>query len=239
MKYKLTSIIVIICYIFSSPAALWAGTLTIRGAGGLLINKPVVSVKEAKYKKIVPQSVDFSCGAASLATILQYYYGEKITEREIVEYLLKNGDVEKIKTAGFSFLDLKRYATYLNYKADGFKLNDYQLLDKLKVPAIVLINYQGYQHFVVIKGVGGGKVFIADPLRGNAALKKQEFYHSWNGIIFVVLKADNAQGDSSAMVLEAAIADAPKPQVVRLVELGINNCNNTGLKNLIVFPGEF
>jgi hypothetical protein len=231
-----TKILITIIILF--PLSAWAGMLTIAGVAGGNIKRRVVSVREAKYKNIVPQSVDFSCGAASLATLLQHYYGEDVTEREIVEYLLKTGELDKIKQAGFSFLDLKRYVTKLNYKAGGYRLTDYKVLDKLKIPVIVLITTHEYQHFVVLKGIARGKAFIADPIRGNISLSKADFYDAWNGIIFIVLRRDKQPG-TSYLALETAVADAPKPQIMKLKELGINNYNNMGLKNLIVFPMEF
>ncbi len=236
MKQHIKILICIITLLF--PLSVSAGMINIQGANGINLRCRVVSLKVAKFKNIVQQSRDFSCGAASLATLLRYYYGEDVNEQKIINYLLKQGDTEKIKKMGFSFLDLKKYALSLNYKANGYKLQDNKVIDKLKVPVIALIHSGGYEHFVVIKGSYGNNIYLADPMRGNIALKKKEFLKGWNGIIFVVLRQDMKKGDSY-LDLHDAIADAPKDEIVRLSELGINSFNHLGMKNMIVFPGEF
>lgn len=154
-----------------------------------IMRKQVRSLKELKFKGIVRQETDFSCGAASLATILRYFYGERIGEGEIVNWLLKNGDLERISQKGFSLLDLKVYVESLGYKADGYKLKAEQL-ERIRIPTIVLLNYRGYRHFVVLKGVKDGYAYIADPALGNRRLSMNRFLNewNWNGIIFVVYK---------------------------------------------------
>jgi predicted double-glycine peptidase len=221
------------------PVSVWAGVINFYGGGGVDIRRRVVSLKVARFKNIVPQSVDFSCGAAALATLLRYYYGEDVNEKEIVRYILEHGDAEQLKQTGFSFLDLKHYASNLDYRAAGYKLVDYKLLDKLKVPVIVLISTEGYQHFVVLKGLANDRVYIADPLRGNIALYRSDFYDVWkNRVLFVVLGDDPKRGNSH-LELEAAVAEAPLADVVRLNELGIANLNNLQTNNLSLFSVEF
>ncbi len=154
-----------------------------------VMRKQVRSLKELKFRGIVRQETDYSCGAASLATILRYFYGEKVSEEEIVRWLLENGDLKKISQRGFSLLDLKIYANNRGYKADGYRLKAEQL-KKVKIPTIVLLNYRGYAHFVVLKGVRNGYAYIADPALGNRRLSMDRFVNewNWNGIIFVVYK---------------------------------------------------
>ncbi|MDP3828210.1 MAG: hypothetical protein Q8Q74_16780, partial [Polaromonas sp.] len=59
----------------------------IPGAGA--IHKNVLSMREMRYVDMVPQKTDFSCGAAALATILNYAYGQKLTEDEVIQGLLQ------------------------------------------------------------------------------------------------------------------------------------------------------
>lgn len=163
-----------------------AAELSVRTPYGAPINKRVMSMKEMKFKNIVRQETDFSCGAASLATIMRYFYDDaNASENEIVEWLLKNGDMEKIQERGFSLLDLKTYAQNMGYKADGYMVKPEQL-PKIKIPSIVLMNTNGYSHFVVLKGVLDGKAYVADPALGNRRIPMDEFLAAWNGIVFVV-----------------------------------------------------
>lgn len=153
-----------------------------------VITKEVKSFKEKKFDHIVRQTKDYSCGPAALATILTYYFGEKISEAEILSSILLNADQEtirRIKTKGISLLDLKKYGETKGLTGKGFlmAIEQMQTLDR---PAIALINLQGYSHFVVVKGVTAeGKVYLADPARGSWILNEDAFEKMWNGVLLV------------------------------------------------------
>jgi predicted double-glycine peptidase len=55
------------------------------------------------------------------------------------------------------------------------------------VPAIVLIDENGYHHFVVIKGLRENEVLVGDPSLGTRFVPRQRFEEMWvNQIVFVV-----------------------------------------------------
>jgi predicted double-glycine peptidase len=183
IKYSL-SIFLVLSGLLCSVVT--AAELSVRTPYGAPINKRVMSMKEMKFKNIIRQETDFSCGAASMATIMRYFYDDaNASENEIVEWLLKNGDAEKIQERGLSLLDLKAYAENTGYKADGYMVKPEQL-PKIKIPTIALMNTSGYSHFVVLKGVLDGNAYIADPAIGNRKIPVDEFLSAWNGIVFVV-----------------------------------------------------
>src|SRR3990172_5397327 len=89
------------------------------------VNKNVQSFKDLRDKNIVKQKLDYSCGAASLATLLAFYFGQQTSEQEIMDTILKDRSEEEktiIRENGFSLLDLKMAAEALGYKAAGFQL---------------------------------------------------------------------------------------------------------------------
>src|SRR5690348_14751790 len=45
------------------------------------------TLKELRDLNVVKQATDYSCGAASLATLLIYYYGEMTSEADILSLL--------------------------------------------------------------------------------------------------------------------------------------------------------
>ncbi|RGA89472.1 peptidase C39, partial [Neisseria meningitidis] len=47
------------------------------------------SWKERRDFNIVKQDLDFSCGAASVATLLNNFYGQTLTEEEVLKKLDK------------------------------------------------------------------------------------------------------------------------------------------------------
>jgi predicted double-glycine peptidase len=165
------------CLVVVGPAA--AGSVSIDGAGGSF-TVPVVSMREARWERVVAQAYDYSCGAAAVATLLTHHYGRPTLEETVFAAMFAAGDQDAIRRHGFSMLDMKQYLNGLGLRADGFRLG----LDKIAeigVPGITMIQTSGYKHFVVIKGVRDGKVLVADPAQGTAIYPLGEFESLWNG----------------------------------------------------------
>jgi predicted double-glycine peptidase len=200
------------------------------GAGGGWISKPVESFRDQRFRGMVPQELDYSCGAAAMATLLQHYYGEPVNEQSVTVAMLEGGDQEKIRREGFSLLDMKRYAESLGYQTKGFAIRA-DVLDRLAIPAITLINTSGYSHFVVLKGSRDGEIFLADPALGNRAMRRSEFLEEWSGAVFFVAgKRDPSAGPSSLEMLQAKV-EAPRDEV--------RDLEFQGLRNMVFSPAEF
>jgi predicted double-glycine peptidase len=158
--------------------------------GNTTIRAPVTSYFGLRFKQVVRQSYDISCGAAALATLLKYYYGMPISEKEIIEQIFaKSSDDQKkkINAYGFSMLELKRFGESLGFVVGGFRLDGVEKLAKLKVPVLTLITVRGYKHFVVLKGLYQGQVYIADPAFGNRSRPLERFAHEWDGVVLVMV----------------------------------------------------
>lgn len=175
----------------------------------------VKSLFEMRYKNVVRQQHDLSCGAAALATLMKFFYAEKTDEKQIIDAIFKYGDKEKIKKDGFSMLELKQYGQQAGYAVRGFRVTDPKKLSTLKIPAITLINTRGYNHFVVIKGVKNGQVFIADPAFGNSSKPIDTFIETWSKVILVYFSAN--KGGNSAFTLDP-IQSARKGEVILLLD---------------------
>ena len=119
-----------------------------------IFNVPVASIKESRFRSIIRQQYDYSCGSAALASLLTYHYGIPKTEQEVFKEMWEHGNQEAIARLGFSMYDMKLYLESIGLRSDGFRVP----LDRIagtRVPAITLINTNGYKHFVVIKAVEG------------------------------------------------------------------------------------
>ena len=163
-----------------------AAAVDVRVPPGASYALRVTSLKEARFKTTVRQQYDFSCGSAATATLLTYQYGHRVSEAEVFTNMFANGDKAKIRSEGFSLLDMRRYLQSQGFAADGFELPLDKLFDE-GLPAIVLLNDRGYRHFVVIKGVRGGRVLVGDPARGTRAMSRTQFEKLWdNRVLFVV-----------------------------------------------------
>lgn len=154
--------------------------------GGGNIHKNLLSMKELKFVDMVPQHTDFSCGAAALATILKYSYNRDVTENEVIDGLMKVSNIDLVRQKGFSLLDIKNYTQSIGMRGRGYNVQP-DTLEKIHIPTIVLIDYKGYKHFVVLKKATADKVYIADPALGNRIMPRTEFDESWNGIVFAVI----------------------------------------------------
>lgn len=56
---------------------------------------------------------------------------------------------------------------------------DLDTLASAGVPAIALINFNGYRHFVVIKGIREDGVLLRDPALGLRTLPRAQFESMW------------------------------------------------------------
>ncbi len=149
-------------------------------------------VSEIKYRNIMRQVYDFSCGSAALVTLLNYDLGIKVTEQDAMEGMMEYGEKDKIiERRGFSLLDMKRYVGTLGKKSDGFRGEIADLME-LKTPAIVPIDYGGSKHFVVLRGIRDERVYIADPSAGNIVFSVKEFVDWWDkNTLFIIYRDDD------------------------------------------------
>ncbi len=204
------------------PTTVWAANIGI--GSGIRVDPPVQSMKDLRDKDLVKQRFDYSCGAAALATILRHGFGEEVTERQILVQLFDLLSEEQKKVShekGFSLLDLQRVARARGYKAQGFRLEP-QYLGKLGGPVIVFIAPRGYKHFVVLRGVSGDRVYLADPSRGNIRMPVYTFLESWlqdggRGIVFVVEPKTGLP--DSTMPLTLAKEGLPQPEIMTAREM--------------------
>lgn len=109
---------------------------------------PVKSFVELRFKTVYKQRYDFSCGSAALASLLTFHYDDKVDEQGVFKDMYAAGDKEKIHKQGFSLLDMKIYLDQRGYRSNGFKISLDQLI-KAEVPAITIINNNGYFHFII------------------------------------------------------------------------------------------
>ncbi len=146
---------------------------------------PVKSYKELVFGDVYRQQYDFSCGSAALASLLQFHYQKPAQEQEIFDAMYEQGDKDIISEQGFSLLDMKSYLKSVGLKADGFHIS-LEKLRKIGVPGITLVNFDGYMHFVVIRGISEKNVVLGDPSRGTMVMQIDEFNHYYQGLTLLV-----------------------------------------------------
>lgn len=168
----------------------YAGTLHLDGLvpGVGSMEKEVISIKERKFLNIVRQQTDFSCGAASLATLLRYGYNIETDEEKVMNGMFQVADADTARKLGFSMLDIKNYVEQsLQMRVQGYQVPLEKLVD-LPIPTIVLLDIRGYRHFVVLKRVDKqGNVYLADPALGNTIMSIEKFAKGWEGVVLAIV----------------------------------------------------
>jgi predicted double-glycine peptidase len=187
--------------------------VTITPEAGVNASIPVRSIKELKYRAVVRQQFDFSCGSAAVATLLTHHYSAPVGEKEVFLAMYVKGNAAAIHREGFSMLDMKQYLDERGYRADGLyaSLDD---LARVGIPAIVLIEVNGYRHFVVVKGIQDNEVMVGDPAAGLKLYRRADFEKLWtNGIVFVVRSRPDV-GRKNFNTEWSNIARAPMGQAI-------------------------
>ncbi|MDO4682462.1 MAG: C39 family peptidase [Lautropia sp.] len=131
----------------------------------------VKSWKTLRDDGIVKQDLDYSCGAASAATLLNSFYGQNVSEKQFLKTM---GEEDGMA----SFEDMARAMPAFGFKARGFAASWDQLI-KLKLPVIVYVKYRKDDHFSVLRGISGNTVWLADPSLGNRTFSKSQFLQMW------------------------------------------------------------
>ena len=157
-----------------------------------------------KRTNIVMQARDYSCGAAALATVGKYSWGDNVDEEfflAILNLLLTPEEAEDRIENGLAMTDLRRAAVKAGYRAVAGKLTLAKLAGS-KVPLIVGITVDEYDHFVVYRGIDGEYVYVADPIRGNVRILIRDFVKQWQkNAVLAIAKPGHKIKDSSPLSL--------------------------------------
>ncbi len=156
------------------------------------VQKYIWSYKEIKERQIVMQKFDYSCGAATLATVVRYYWGDNVDEALFLGLLPRlNLTKEQMKDRienGLTLTDLRDISNLAHYDATMGKVQ-FKELAQAKVPVIVGITVRKHDHFAVFRGTDGVFAYLADPIRGNIRTPVPDFLQQWQrNAILVVAK---------------------------------------------------
>lgn len=191
----------------------------------------VISWKQLNEQNVIMQRFDYSCGAASLATLMKYYFNEDVSEKKLLDYIketFSKQEYARIEKDGLSFLELEKISRSLGYQSASVRLKLPALLE-LSGPVIVFLSRNEYKHFAVLRGVKEDRVFLADPSRGNIRLPIQAFMREWKGQTFVLGKKSFGTPNKHALailhnpgfrneldLLRQPLLDQPKIRLPRL-----------------------
>jgi ATP-binding cassette subfamily B protein len=122
------------------------------------------------------------CGAACLKIVLGYL-GKVVGLAELRERC-------GISRDGVTAIQLKRTALSYGLEVRAYRCSADQLRSTAKVPAILFWNFN---HFLVLEGFDGNKVYLSDPASGRRSVGWEEFLTSFTGVVLELKPGPNFQ----------------------------------------------
>lgn len=182
----------------------------------------VTSWKALRDDRLVRQEHDASCGAASVATILNQFYGKSVTEMDVLDAFEDDGGMRA------SFDDMAAMLPAFGFRGVGYAVS-YDQLTQLRMPVIVHLQHRLDDHFAVLRGINAETVWLADPGLGNTTYSREQFLEMWNtredevltGRILAILPEDE-----STPVADDFFTHEPVRQTARAVGLGAFHPHN-------------
>ena len=131
---------------------------------------------------VVMQMEALECGAASLTMILAYY-NKWIPLEQVREDCGVSRD-------GSNARNILRAARSYGLTAKGYRYEPESLRDNGKFPCIV---HWEFNHFIVLNGFKGDKVYVNDPARGDYRMTMEEFDKGFTGICLIFEPGEDFQ----------------------------------------------
>jgi predicted double-glycine peptidase len=168
--------------------------LVLVGATGLVAGVQVsgtcTTYRELRYEGVVGQTSEYSCGPAAVATLLSCFYGLDVNEsdtlRGAAEYDAAAG---REVGSGITARALKRILVDQGIPTRGLIVSLYALVkhfDQRGLPLILHLT-RPQKHYLVVVGIIGGHVVLADPSWGRRLLPVLELVTElgFDGVVLV------------------------------------------------------
>ena len=155
---------------------------------------------------VIMQMEASECGAACLAMILAYY-GKWIP----IEKIRTDCDVSR---DGSTAKNILKAARSYGLAAKGYKLEPDALKEQGVFPCIIHWNLN---HFVVLKGFKGDKVYLNDPAYGDYTVSAEVFDKSFTGICLMFDHSEVFVADGSRKSLAAFTKKRLKGDIKELI----------------------
>lgn len=158
--------------------------------------------KDFRDQNVVKQKRDYSCGAAALATVARYYWGDNVTEDQVLRIVEDSLTADELKDRmqnGLAISDLRQAAVKMGYLSSIGRLSIAKL-HEAKIPLVVALRLEKSNHFMVVRGIEYGWVYLADPIRGNIRMPLWEFEEKWiENAVLVVAKKGKTKSEVSRL----------------------------------------
>ncbi|MBN2103809.1 peptidase domain-containing ABC transporter [bacterium] len=136
----------------------------------------------SKKYPVIRQYEQQDCAPAALLSILKFYKGNST-----IVYLRELCHTDR---QGTRLVDIVNAANRIGFKAWGAK-GSYEELLREKMPCIAHVEYNGYQHYVVIYRITQDKLLLGDPAKGLHWINKMVFLSIWKSKCVILLIPDS------------------------------------------------
>jgi predicted double-glycine peptidase len=160
--------------------------------------------RSLRYTHVTGQADWYTCGAAAVSTLLTYYYGDAVSEEEVLEVAYKATAASgKDPLEGLTALSLKRALQDRGYRVRAYRVTLEQLADYFARGGLPVVAHvtRPQLHFLVVAGVVTGpgshrpQLLLADPSWGRRIVPLEEIvaFKGFSGVILLALPHDRAQ----------------------------------------------
>lgn len=151
---------------------------------------PVQSSMDREH--IIRQTTDRTCGPATLATLLHYYFGKSVTEAEIYHLALATMLGEQSEIDVMPSITLRGLMGALAHH--GFQGHPVQTtfddleayFERYEIP-IVLRIYHPTPHFTLLIGMVDNLFILSDSMLGQFTMSKHELKDHWDNYALFVM----------------------------------------------------
>lgn len=158
---------------------------------------------DMKYDKVVRQQYTFSCGLASLASVMTSL-GDVVTENELVEIMktsFSEEEIQQILQLGLSPREIEiiiatinvthKEKMYIWKQYKNLTMSDLRVLhDKIGEAVIVFLTVRGANHYAIYIGEQGMKIHLRDSIRGNIYMPEWRFLEEWHGGVLALARLE-------------------------------------------------
>ncbi|ECR3478671.1 peptidase C39 [Campylobacter coli] len=137
----------------------------------------VKSYQEIKNERVIRQTYEESCGASSLATLINILDNQNFNELKLLETM----SGQQLYTDMVSFADLSDAVKKLGFQSNSYQINRENLDKLVNIPMLVKIEDDPrFPHFVIIINHKGNYLQVLDPSHGEYISSKSQFFSIWD-----------------------------------------------------------